>query len=35
MDDHKISRDNKIVKKGEVSHKTVLNKHWVRWEKSR
>lgn len=30
MDDHKISRDNKVSKKGEVAHKTVLNKHWVR-----
>jgi len=30
MDDHKISRDNKVSKKGEVAHKTVLYKHWVR-----
>jgi hypothetical protein len=30
MDDHKISKDNKIQKGGAAAKKTLLYKHWVR-----
>lgn len=30
MDDHKISKDNKVAKGGAAAKKTQLYKHWVR-----